>query len=300
MSSITNHFHTIADVRWYSSAFRLCTWAFQFGFAKLYKYFSIKIILLLQVWWSQVCGIAGNNLGAFSRWCIDPVFGMEVVLLVIQSHPQIFRCRRPARSYPTFLWIKSPYPWVINEDPALAFLRSKKHWRRGFTSLSVKRSERLTSSTISYLSHPWQCCSLAFLGPEQHTLGQMGKWLRYSLFLLFSSLHFSSINTNAETRQLSLYVLSRTEMSLPVSSSRRALTRRQMFWNGTYRRIIKSFNLMYYFLSSTSQVFPLSLLSVDNSSRLPVALAGMTMVGWWGVFWSNGARLNKSNYKENL
>ncbi|KAJ5205990.1 Major facilitator superfamily domain general substrate transporter [Penicillium cf. griseofulvum] len=32
---ITNHFHTVADVGWYSSAFRLCTCAFQFGFAKL-------------------------------------------------------------------------------------------------------------------------------------------------------------------------------------------------------------------------------------------------------------------------
>lgn len=45
--SITNHFHTVADVGWYSSAFRLCTCAFQFGFAKLYKHFSIKIIFLL-------------------------------------------------------------------------------------------------------------------------------------------------------------------------------------------------------------------------------------------------------------
>lgn len=45
--SITNHFHTVADVGWYSSAFRLCTCAFQFGFARLYKHFSIKIIMLL-------------------------------------------------------------------------------------------------------------------------------------------------------------------------------------------------------------------------------------------------------------
>lgn len=45
--SITNHFHTIADVGWYSSAFRLCNCAFQFGFAKLYRHFSIKIIMLL-------------------------------------------------------------------------------------------------------------------------------------------------------------------------------------------------------------------------------------------------------------
>lgn len=45
--SITNHFHTVADVGWYASAFRLCTCAFQFGFAKLYKFFSIKIVFLI-------------------------------------------------------------------------------------------------------------------------------------------------------------------------------------------------------------------------------------------------------------
>ncbi|KAL4806613.1 major facilitator superfamily domain-containing protein [Aspergillus unguis] len=45
--SITNHFHTVSDVGWYSSAFRLCTCAFQFGFAKLYKHFSIKTIFVL-------------------------------------------------------------------------------------------------------------------------------------------------------------------------------------------------------------------------------------------------------------
>lgn len=45
--SITNHFHTVADVGWYASAFRLCTCAFQFGFAKLYKLFSIKAIFLI-------------------------------------------------------------------------------------------------------------------------------------------------------------------------------------------------------------------------------------------------------------
>lgn len=47
--SITNHFHTVADVGWYSSAFRLCTCAFQFGFAKLYKFFSIKTIFLISI-----------------------------------------------------------------------------------------------------------------------------------------------------------------------------------------------------------------------------------------------------------
>lgn len=47
--SITDHFHTVADVGWYSSAFRLCTCAFQFVFAKLYKHFSIKSIFMLSI-----------------------------------------------------------------------------------------------------------------------------------------------------------------------------------------------------------------------------------------------------------
>ncbi|KAL4882180.1 major facilitator superfamily transporter [Aspergillus karnatakaensis] len=45
--SITDHFHTTADIGWYSSAFRLCSCAFQFIFGKLYKLFSIKRIFLL-------------------------------------------------------------------------------------------------------------------------------------------------------------------------------------------------------------------------------------------------------------
>ncbi|KAJ5995165.1 Major facilitator superfamily domain general substrate transporter [Penicillium waksmanii] len=58
--SITNHFHTVADVGWYSSAFRLCTCAFQFGFAKLYKHFSIKTIFLI----SNVIFLTGSLLCA--------------------------------------------------------------------------------------------------------------------------------------------------------------------------------------------------------------------------------------------
>ncbi|KAE8385883.1 major facilitator superfamily domain-containing protein [Aspergillus alliaceus] len=58
--SITNHFHTVADVGWYSSAFRLCTCAFQFGFAKLYTLFSIKAIFLV----SNVIFLVGSLLCA--------------------------------------------------------------------------------------------------------------------------------------------------------------------------------------------------------------------------------------------
>ncbi|KAJ5611348.1 major facilitator superfamily domain-containing protein [Penicillium lagena] len=58
--SITNHFHTVADVGWYSSAFRLCTCAFQFGFAKLYTLFSIKAVYMM----SNVIFLVGSLLCA--------------------------------------------------------------------------------------------------------------------------------------------------------------------------------------------------------------------------------------------
>ena len=45
--AITDHFHTVADVGWYSVAYRLPLCAFQFAFGKLYKLFSIKRILLV-------------------------------------------------------------------------------------------------------------------------------------------------------------------------------------------------------------------------------------------------------------
>nr|OQO21331.1 hypothetical protein B0A51_11142 [Rachicladosporium sp. CCFEE 5018] len=40
--SITDHFHTIADVGWYATAYRLTTCALQFTFGKLYKLHSTK------------------------------------------------------------------------------------------------------------------------------------------------------------------------------------------------------------------------------------------------------------------
>ncbi|KAI0157230.1 efflux pump antibiotic resistance protein [Xylariaceae sp. FL1272] len=45
--SITDHFHTVADVAWYSSAFRLTSCAFQFIFGKAYTLFSAKRVYLL-------------------------------------------------------------------------------------------------------------------------------------------------------------------------------------------------------------------------------------------------------------
>lgn len=60
--SITDHFHTVADVGWYSSAFRLCACAFQFVFGKAYKLFSVKRVFLLanaiSITGSLLCGAA--------------------------------------------------------------------------------------------------------------------------------------------------------------------------------------------------------------------------------------------------
>ncbi|KAJ5521995.1 hypothetical protein N7527_006110 [Penicillium freii] len=72
--SITNHFHTVADVGWYSSAFRLCTCAFQFAFAKLYKLFSIKTIFLISI----VIFLVGSLLCATAASSIMFIVGRAV------------------------------------------------------------------------------------------------------------------------------------------------------------------------------------------------------------------------------
>lgn len=47
--SITNHFKTIADIGWYSSALRLTSCSFQFMFGKIYTMFSVKRIFLISL-----------------------------------------------------------------------------------------------------------------------------------------------------------------------------------------------------------------------------------------------------------
>ncbi|KAI0204415.1 efflux pump antibiotic resistance protein [Astrocystis sublimbata] len=56
--SITDHFHTVADVGWYSSAFRLTVCAFQFLFGKAFQLFSAKRLFLL----ANAVSIAGSLL----------------------------------------------------------------------------------------------------------------------------------------------------------------------------------------------------------------------------------------------
>lgn len=63
--SITDYFHTVADVGWYSSAFRLCQCSFQFVFGKGYKLFSIKRVFLfanaISIVGSLLCGAATTS-----------------------------------------------------------------------------------------------------------------------------------------------------------------------------------------------------------------------------------------------
>ncbi|RAK92987.1 efflux pump antibiotic resistance protein [Aspergillus costaricaensis CBS 115574] len=63
--SITDYFYTVADVGWYSSAFRLCQCSFQFVFGKAYKLFSIKTVFLLanaiSIAGSLLCGAASTS-----------------------------------------------------------------------------------------------------------------------------------------------------------------------------------------------------------------------------------------------
>ncbi|OAX85601.1 hypothetical protein ACJ72_00015 [Emergomyces africanus] len=65
LPSITDHFHTVADVGWYSSAFRLCLCAFQFLFGKAYTLFSVKRLFLLanaiSIVGSILCGAATTS-----------------------------------------------------------------------------------------------------------------------------------------------------------------------------------------------------------------------------------------------
>ncbi|RDW58220.1 hypothetical protein BP6252_13631 [Coleophoma cylindrospora] len=63
--ALTDHFHTVRDVGWYSAAFRLCACSFQFMFGKLYKIFSVKWVfissILIFMAGSTVCASAPTS-----------------------------------------------------------------------------------------------------------------------------------------------------------------------------------------------------------------------------------------------
>ncbi|CEI70757.1 Efflux pump roqT [Fusarium venenatum] len=93
--SITDHFHTVAHVGWYSSAFRLCVCAFQFIFGKAYKLFSVKRVFLL----ANAISIAGSMLSGSAATSTMLVTGRAVsglgaaglfagcFVIVVQSTP---------------------------------------------------------------------------------------------------------------------------------------------------------------------------------------------------------------------
>lgn len=62
---ITDEFHGLADVSWYSSAFFMTLGGFQSAWGKAYKYFSLKTTFLLSICifelGSLICGVAPNS-----------------------------------------------------------------------------------------------------------------------------------------------------------------------------------------------------------------------------------------------
>jgi MFS family permease len=72
--AITDHFHTVQDVGWYSAAFRLAACSFQFMFGKLYSLFSFKRGFVTSV----VIFIAGSTLCAAAQSSAMFVFGRAV------------------------------------------------------------------------------------------------------------------------------------------------------------------------------------------------------------------------------
>ncbi|KAK5163165.1 uncharacterized protein LTR77_010949 [Saxophila tyrrhenica] len=63
--SLTAHWHSIRDVGWYSTAYRLSQCSFQFMFGRLYKMFSVKAIYLVSIMifitGSLVCATAPSS-----------------------------------------------------------------------------------------------------------------------------------------------------------------------------------------------------------------------------------------------
>lgn len=98
--AITDHFHTVADVGWYSAAYRLMSCAFQFLFGKLYKLFPIKYVFLGCVLdfllGSVVCAAASSSImfvvgralcGIGSAGAVAGCFGVVTYLVPPQKRP---------------------------------------------------------------------------------------------------------------------------------------------------------------------------------------------------------------------
>ncbi|EXL42233.1 hypothetical protein FOCG_15580 [Fusarium oxysporum f. sp. radicis-lycopersici 26381] len=112
--AITDHFHTVSHVGWYSSAFRLCVCAFQFVFGKAYKLFSIKRIFLL----SNIISIAGSVLSGAAVSSTMLVVGRAVAGL---GSAGLFAALTGL--FLALSWAGTMYPWSSGQviGPLLTF-----------------------------------------------------------------------------------------------------------------------------------------------------------------------------------
>lgn len=98
--AITDHFHTVADVGWYSSAFRLCACAFQFLFGKAFKLFPMKRVYILanvlSIVGALLCGAAQTSAmlvigravsGAGTAGILAGTFAILVQLMPLRRRP---------------------------------------------------------------------------------------------------------------------------------------------------------------------------------------------------------------------
>lgn len=129
--SITDHFHTVAHVGWYSSAFRLCVCAFQFIFGKAYTLFSIKRVFLL----ANAISIAGTLLCGRATTSTMLVVGRAVAglgsaglfsgcfVILVQS--------MPLRRRPMFVGVMSSFEGVATLAAPLlgGALTQSLNWR---------------------------------------------------------------------------------------------------------------------------------------------------------------------------
>ncbi|KAI0402883.1 efflux pump antibiotic resistance protein [Xylaria palmicola] len=93
--AITDHFHTVADVGWYSSAFRLSVCAFQFAFGRAYALFSVKRLFLLanaiSIAGSLLCGTAPTSAALVAGRAVAGVGAAGIfsgcLVMLVQSVP---------------------------------------------------------------------------------------------------------------------------------------------------------------------------------------------------------------------
>jgi MFS family permease len=100
---ITTEFHSLGDVGWYASSFFLTVAAFQSTWGKAYKYFPLKIIMLIAIGvfelGSLICGVAPNSVALIVGRAITGIGAAGVLggcyIIVAFSVPPV---KRPAFS----------------------------------------------------------------------------------------------------------------------------------------------------------------------------------------------------------